>query len=185
MINILKFIFIFAYTIVIFFFSGWHLLIFFALNTVFMFFTKVTPKAALIYLWRFLPFVVFAAAINLFLGDVSAAVNLALRLALIGGMTQCYRKVVSAMELADAVERMFSPLRIFKINSRDAALMIAISVAFLPILRRDFRLIRMAMRAKGMRLNTKNVKYLLTPFLTGIFKRTNEISKAITTKGYV
>jgi energy-coupling factor transport system permease protein len=184
MINTLKFVSIFAYTILVFFFSGWSLAAFAVLNIIAMIITRVSPASALKYLAALLPFIGFACLFNLALGYVEDAVNLALRLVLIGNITQCYKKTVSAADLSGAIEALFSPLRVFKIEGRDIGLMVCIGLAFLPVLRRDFASIRLALRAKGMRLNSRSLKYLLLPFFTGIFRRTGEISRALRAKGY-
>jgi hypothetical protein len=75
---------IFAYTILIFFFSGYSLAAFAALNVIAMIITKVSPASAFTYLAAFLPFIGFACVFNLAMGYVEEAVNLALRLVLIG-----------------------------------------------------------------------------------------------------
>jgi energy-coupling factor transporter transmembrane protein EcfT len=182
--NLLKFLSVFAYTILIFFFDGVQLAPFAAINIVIMIFTKVTPYSAFKYIVSLSPFIVFACIFNFILGDPKGAVNLALRLLLIANISQCYKKVLRTQDLADAIETMFSPLKCFKVDARDAGLMVCISLAFLPVLRRDFAAIRLALRAKGMRLTAWNFKYILGPFFTGIFRRANEISRALRTKGY-
>jgi energy-coupling factor transport system permease protein len=184
MINTLKFVSLFAYTILVFFFSGYRLAVFAALNVTAMIITRMSPVSALKYLAVLLPFIGFACVFNLALGYAEDAVNLALRLVLIGNITQCYKKTANAADLSGAIETLFSPLRVFKIEGRDIGLMVCISLAFLPVLRRDFASIRRALRAKGMRLNSRNLKYLLLPFFTGIFRRTGEISRALRARGY-
>jgi energy-coupling factor transport system permease protein len=184
MINVLRLVSIFAYTILIFFFSGYSLAIFIVINVIAMVITKVSPASALTYLVPLLPFIGFACVFNMALGYTGEAVNLALRLVLIGNITQCYKKTASAADLSSAIEILFYPLRVFKIEGRDIGLMVCISLAFLPVLRRDFTAIRLALRAKGMRFSSRSLKYMLSPFLTGIFKRTSEISRTIRAKGY-
>jgi energy-coupling factor transport system permease protein len=92
--------------------------------------------------------------------------------------------VVSTKDLCQVIEGLCRPLRVFKINEKDVSLMVSISLAFIPVLRRDFDQVRLALRAKGMRLNTKTFKYLVKPFFVGILSRTHEISQAIRSKGY-
>jgi energy-coupling factor transport system permease protein len=91
---------------------------------------------------------------------------------------------MQAEDLANAIEILFSPLKIFKIDGRDIGLMVCISLAFIPVLRRDFIQIRIALRARGMSLRMKNMRYLLKPFFIGILQRTGEIAMAIRTKAY-
>jgi energy-coupling factor transport system permease protein len=179
-----RFLSIFAYTILIFFAEGYWLLGFFAANIAAMIVTRVSPAKALKHLRSFLPFVLLAAVVNIALGSVKDAVNLSLRLILICNITQCYKKVVSAGDLAGAIEILFSPLKVFKVEGRDIGLMVCISLAFIPVLRRDFNHVRAALRARGIKITVSTMKYLLRPFFIGILQRTNEISTAVRSKGY-
>jgi energy-coupling factor transport system permease protein len=92
--------------------------------------------------------------------------------------------VVSTNDLCRVIEGFSKPLRVFNIDGKDVSLMVSISLAFIPVLRRDFDQIKMALRAKGMRVNAQNFKYIVKPFFVGILSRTNEISRAIRSKGY-
>jgi energy-coupling factor transporter transmembrane protein EcfT len=184
MFTTIRFLSIFAYTIGIFFFE-WPLLIFFVLiNGVAMFLCRVTPLGAAKYILSFLPFVLFAAVFNFLLGYTRDAVYLTIRLILICNITQCYKKVVGTNDLCRFIESLSKPLRAFHIDGKDVSLMVSISLAFIPVLRRDFDQIKLALKAKGMRLNARNFKYIVKPFFVGILSRTHEISQAIRAKGY-
>jgi energy-coupling factor transporter transmembrane protein EcfT len=188
--NIVKLLGFFCYTIAIFFFSGWFLLPFLALDLVFYTWLKIKPLTALRYIAGLLPFILFAAVFNLLMGDWRGAVWLSLRLILVCGLTQSFRRSVSSEALADAVETLFRPAALLggkKHESlpRDIGLMVAISMAFIPVLRRDFGQITLALRAKGMKFSFRNFKYAVRPFFTGVFKRTDEISRALAAKGYM
>ncbi|MDR3122493.1 MAG: energy-coupling factor transporter transmembrane protein EcfT [Treponema sp.] len=184
MFKTIRFFSIFAYTIGIFFFE-WPLILFFAaINGVAMILCRITPPAAAKYVLSFLPFILLAAVFNFVLGYVQEAVYLTVRLVLVCNITQCYKKVVSANDLCRVIEGLCKPLKALNIDGKDVSLMVSISLAFIPVLRRDFDQIKLALKAKGMRLNAQNFKYLVKPFLVGILSRTHEISQAIRSKGY-
>jgi energy-coupling factor transport system permease protein len=182
--NTVKFLLFFAYTILIFSAEGWWFLVFLAVNIAVMIIVKVSLRELLRYERSFFPFILFAALFNLALGFWEDAVFLSIRLLLIGNMTQCYRKASSASDLAKAIETLCLPLKLFKIDGRDIGLMVSISLAFIPVLRRDFNTIRLALRAKGMNMTFRNAGYILKPFFSGILKRSGEIANAIRTKAY-
>ena len=96
MINIFKLLAIFAYTVLIFFFSGYRLVIFATLNIVAMIAAKISPVSAFKYITTLLPFIGFACIFNLVLGYTEEAINLALRLVMICNIPQCYKKTVSS-----------------------------------------------------------------------------------------
>jgi energy-coupling factor transport system permease protein len=184
MFGMIRFLSIFAYTIGIFFFEWPLMLIFPGINGVAMVLCRVKPLAAAKYILSFLPFILFAAVFNFILGFMRDALYLTVRLILICNITQCYKKVVSTNDLCRVIEGLSKPLRVFNIDGKDVSLMVSISLAFIPVLRRDFDQIRLALKAKGMKLNAKNFKYVVKPFFVGILSRTHEISQAIRSKGY-
>jgi energy-coupling factor transporter transmembrane protein EcfT len=184
MFNTIRFLSIFAYTIGIFFFE-WPLLSAFAgINIAAMVLCRVRPLSAAKYILSLLPFILFAAVFNVILGYVRDAAYLTVRLILICNITQCYKRVVSANDLCRVIESLGKPLRVFHLDEKDVALMVSISLAFIPVLRRDFDQIKTALKAKGMQLNAKNFKYIVKPFSVGILSRTHEISQAVRSKGY-
>jgi energy-coupling factor transport system permease protein len=184
MFTTIRFLSIFAYTIGIFFFEWPLLLLFGAINGAAMFLCRVTPLRAAKYILSFLPFVLLAAVFNILLGYIRDAVYLAVRLILICNITQCYKTVVSTNDLCRFIEGLSKPLRVFHVDGKDVSLMVSISLAFIPVLRRDFDQIKLALKAKGMRLNARNFKYIVKPFFVGVLSRTHEISQAIRSKGY-
>jgi energy-coupling factor transport system permease protein len=181
----LKVILLASYAVAVFFFSGfWAVSAFALFNICMMIFTRLPVKAALLYLRGVMPFIVLASLINLIAGTWQEAVLVAARLILVCNVTQCFRNIVNSMQLANAVETFCRPLKIFKVDPRDAGLMVCICIAFIPVLQREFNQIKCGLLAKGMPVKPRNVKYILKPFLYGIFKRTDEISNALRAKGY-
>jgi energy-coupling factor transport system permease protein len=184
MLNVIKFLSIFAYTISIFLFEWPLIAAYILINSIGMILCRITPLAAARYILSFLPFIFLAAIFNLIFGFVEDAVYLSVRLLLVCNITQCYKKMVTTDDLCKAIEGLSKPLRVFHIDGKDVSLMVSISLAFIPVLRRDFEQIRRALKAKGMKLSAGNFKYIVKPFLVGILSRTNEISQAIRAKGY-
>ncbi|MFP3040867.1 energy-coupling factor transporter transmembrane protein EcfT [Treponema primitia] len=184
MFNTVKFLSIFAYTIGIFFFEWPFIAAFLLINIAAMFLCRLRPLAAAKYIISFLPFIFLAAFFNFILGFVQNALYLSARLILICNITQCYKKVVNTNDLCRIIETLSKPLKVFNIDGKDISLMVSISLAFIPVLRRDFEQIRTALKAKGMKVNAQNFKYIVKPFFVSILSRTNEISRAIRLKGY-
>lgn len=54
----------------------------------------------------------------------------------------------------------------------------------LPILKREYLQLKEACYAKGMDINIKNMKIILTKLMISIMKRVNEIEESIIEKGY-
>ncbi|GHU46161.1 hypothetical protein FACS1894190_18230 [Spirochaetia bacterium] len=188
MINLIKLLILLAYSVMIFLINDFVILgICFCLNIAFMFIVRLPVKQALAFILGVLPFIVFAAIINLFLAPPKEALLVTAHLLLACYAVICFRQNVTPMKLANAIETLCYPLKIFKplkIDPKDISLMVCISITFIPILVRDFNQIKCALQAKGMKINAANMKYILRPFLYGIFKRTNEITNALKSKCY-
>jgi energy-coupling factor transporter transmembrane protein EcfT len=183
--NLIKVFFLAAYAVGVFFVSDFRAIGVFALfNLCMMAFVRLPPKSAFIYMRGLAPFIILAGLINLIIGPWQEGVLVVARLALVCNMTQSFRQIVNSMQLANAVETFCRPLKIFRVEPRDAGLMVCICVAFIPVLMREFDQIKCGLQAKGMTIKPRNIKYILKPFLYGIFKRTDEISNALLAKAY-
>lgn len=91
---------------------------------------------------------------------------------------------MSPVSLANVIEKLLFPLKIFKINPRDIGLMVTIAISFLPILINTFEQTIFAMKAKGMKVNLTNGNILLKPIFISTLKRVNEIEFSLKAKGY-
>jgi energy-coupling factor transport system permease protein len=183
--NLLKLLLLAAYTVAVFFAADFRAAGVFALFNVFMMTrARLSLKNALMYLRGIAPFIILASLINFIADGWREAAQVALRLVLVCNGTQIFRRMVNSTQLANAVETLCRPLKIFKADPRDIGLMVCICLAFIPVLRRDFDQVACGLRAKAMPLKARNMKYILKPFLYGIFRRADEISSALNAKAY-
>ncbi|MDR2802659.1 MAG: energy-coupling factor transporter transmembrane protein EcfT [Treponema sp.] len=183
--NLLKVFLLTAYAVGVFFISDfWAIIGLAAFNICVMIFTRLPIKAALSYMRGAAPFIILAGLINFIADSWQESVLVVVRLVLVCNITQSFRRVVNSMQLANAIETFCCPLKVFKIVPRDVSLMVCICIAFIPVLQREFNQIKCALQAKGMPIKPRNVKYILKPFLYGIFKRAEEISNALLAKAY-
>ncbi|MDR3335530.1 MAG: energy-coupling factor transporter transmembrane protein EcfT [Treponema sp.] len=184
--NLVKLVILMTYTFIVFFISQYYILGgFFVFNILIMCFGHINVKTALKELLTMLPFIMFAAGINLVLGDINEMLLIAIRLILVCNITYGFKHLVSSMELANAIETLCYPLRWCKFDPKDISLMVCICIAFIPILQRELHQIIAGLKAKGMKMTIQNTKYILKPFLYGIFKRTDEIADALKAKAYI
>jgi energy-coupling factor transporter transmembrane protein EcfT len=183
--NMLKVFLLAVYTVGVFFVSNiWAIGALAVFNICMMIFVRLPVKTALLYLRGILPFIILAGLINLIAASWQEALLIVVRLILVCNITQSFRCIVNSMQLANAVETFCRPLKIFRIEPRDAGLMVCICIAFIPVLQREFDQIKCGLEAKGLPVKLRNIKYILKPFLYGIFKRTDEISNALRAKAY-
>ena len=76
------------------------------------------------------------------------------------------------------------PLKLLKINLDDIELLVCISLSMIPILKTEYGQLKEACLAKGMEMNVRNMKPILTKLMISIMKRVNEIEESMIEKGY-
>jgi len=76
------------------------------------------------------------------------------------------------------------PLEIFKINTKDIKILVCISLSMISVLKNDLKETKEACKAKGIFLNLKNIRYILSKFFLSLIFRINQIEDALISKGY-
>lgn len=190
MIDALIFVCFIIYTLVIFMLKNYLALLIVALiNISLMFICKVPIKKAISNLLFLTGFILFTATFNLILDSLESAIMISIRLYLVCNITYTFKYILSPMALANAIETLSYPLKIFKVNPKDISIIVNIAIAFIPILSDEFSSNMDALKAKGVNLKSrhiiKNLQYLFKPILVSIFKKTSEIVDALNAKGYI
>ena len=97
----------------------------------------------------------------------------------------------SPMELTDGLEKLFSPLKRFGFPAGELAMMISISLRFIPTLFDEANKIRMAQMARGADFESGNIINrakamipLLVPLFINSFKRSDELATAMEARMY-
>ena len=95
------------------------------------------------------------------------------------------------LSIADAVESLLKPLKIFKLPVHEIGLMLSMSLRFVPTLMDDTSRIMNAQRARGVDFNQgslmtriKAVIPILIPLFAASFKRADALAIAMEAKGY-
>ncbi len=97
----------------------------------------------------------------------------------------------SPMELAKGVFRLLSPLRILRVPVDDIAIMVMISMRYVPLFLKDVDRINKAQKARGVCFDEggllqrgKMVLPLLVPLLANSLRRAHDIGDALAERGY-
>lgn len=178
------------YTSLIFFIKEYYLLAgSLIINIILMFILKINIKKASLFILKLLPFILFTAIFNLIFGDVKLSTLVSLRLILVCNITYVFSCKMTPKKIQYGVEKILSPLKIFKINTRDIGVMVSISLSFIPILQKEIQNLKYSLISKGFNLNLKNLikkpNYILVPLLTSVIKKTAEIEQSMISKGYI
>ena len=184
------------------------LLLFFILCFVFFILGNLNPKLALgnlrPFLWLFLLTFFLNAVftkgkilwevpfLNVYITEqgISQGVFYTLRIAILVVLANLLTLTTSPMSLTDGIERFLSPLKRVGIRSHEIALMLSISLRFIPILIEEADRIRKAQISRGVTFmgsilnKIKNTVPLIVPLFLSTFRRANDLALAMEARCY-
>lgn len=106
-------------------------------------------------------------------------------------MTTLLTLTTSPMEITDGMETLLSPLKKIKVPVHEFALMMAISLRFIPTLLEETEKIIKAQAARGsdftsgsLKSRIKAIVPLLVPLFVSAFKRAEDLAMAMEARGY-
>lgn len=106
-------------------------------------------------------------------------------------VTSLLTLTTTPMEITDAIEDMLQPLKKVKFPVHELALMMSISLRFIPTLMQETDKISKAQASRGVDFRTGSIKErikaivpLLIPLFVSAFKRAEELAMAMEARGY-
>ncbi|MBE6716419.1 MAG: energy-coupling factor transporter transmembrane protein EcfT [Ruminococcaceae bacterium] len=124
-------------------------------------------------------------------GGVFSAVFIIFRIIALILFSSLLTYTTSPTMLTDAIERLLSPLKLFKINVNSLAMMMTIALRFIPTLIEEINIIMSAQKARGADLETgsftQRVKALVPvfiPLIVNSFRRAYELAFAMECRCY-
>jgi len=124
-------------------------------------------------------------------GGVVQGFAISMRFFLLILMTSLLTLTTTPIEITDAIEDMLHPLKRFKFPVHELALMMSISLRFIPTLMQETDKISKAQASRGVDFRTGPIKErvkavvpLLIPLFVSAFKRAEELAMAMEARGY-
>ena len=187
----------------------WGFLIVGALMLLVIVFSGISLKVVLRGMKPILFVVVFTAFFNIFYGGgaplfpnigwlswlktegVKNAAFMIIRIILLIMGTSYLTYTTSPVMLTDAIERLFSPLKVFRLPVHELAMMMTIALRFIPTLIDETDKIINAQKARGADFETGNIVRrakslvpILIPLLISAFRRAEELADAMECRCY-
>ncbi len=138
-------------------------------------------------LWK--PFEQFDFAITT--GGIFSSVFIVIRIVSLILFSSLLTYTTSPTMLTDAIERLLSPLKLFKINVNSLAMMMTIALRFIPTLIEEIDIIMSAQKARGADLETgslteraKALVPIFIPLIVSSFRRAYELAFAMECRCY-
>ncbi len=141
-----------------------------------------TQKGSVLFEWKF---------ITITDGGVYMAIFIAVRILTLLLMSSLLTYTTSPTDLTDAIEKLLSPLKVFKVDVHTFAMMMTIALRFIPTLIDEIDRIMSAQKARGADFESggivKRVKALFPifiPLFISAFKRAIELADAMSCRCY-
>ena len=130
--------------------------------------------------------------LNIYLEAIVSSIFMMIRITtLVIGTCVILTYTTSPIALTDAIERLLSPLRIFKIPVHEFAMMMTIALRFIPTLVEETDKIMNAQKARGSDFSTgtlaeraKALVPILVPLFISSFRRADELAVAMECRCY-
>lgn len=204
-----KLMIIFSFVCVIFFANHWTGYLLFTLFTIY---SIALSKVSLPFLLKGITPIWFFIVLTFFLhilitreGEVlweigsfpiyeegiQRGIEISWRLLILVVFTSLLTLTTAPMEITDALESLLSPLKRWKLPIHELALMMSISLRFIPTLMDETDRISKAQASRGVDLKSGTLKDrmyasipLLIPLFIGAFKRAEDLATAMEVRGY-
>lgn len=122
---------------------------------------------------------------------VNTAIFMAVRIIILVVLSSLLTYTTTPTELTDGLERLLSPLKVFKIKVHTLAMMMTLALRFIPTLMEEIERITNAQKARGAELETgslvsraKALVPIFVPLMVSSFRRAYELAFAMTCRGY-
>src|SRR5699024_7945957 len=129
--------------------------------------------------------------LTVYSGGVIQGTFISIRFFLLIFVTSLLTLTTTPIEITDALESMLHPLKKIKFPVHELALMMSISLRFIPTLMQETDKISKAQAARGVDFKTGPIKHrvkaivpLLIPLFVSAFKRAEELAMAMESRGY-
>ena len=141
----------------------------------------LTPGEVIFSIWK----------LQITLEGLRLAATMALRLTLLIIGSSLMTLTTTPNNLTDGLEKMMSPLKIFKVPVHEVAMMMSIALRFIPILLEETDKIMKAQMARGADFENGNLIKrakamvpLLVPLFISAFRRANDLAMAMEARCY-
>ena len=142
----------------------------------------ITPGETVLFTWKF---------VTVTQEGLLQAIYISLRLILLVTGASIMTLTTSPIALTDGLERMLSPLKVFKFPAHELAMMMTIALRFIPTLMEEADKIRKTQMARGADFESGNLIArakamipILIPLFVSAFRRADELAMAMESRCY-
>ena len=158
-------------------------------HTVLAFALRVSLRKLLKNLGKCWLFALFVVLFNFIFDNWLVSLIIGVKILIVTNFAFLFRYRISHTNLANGLAMLFYPLKIFKVNVDNLALMLVIALNFISILGRELIELKDHLRSRNIKLslNTFFTKthLIFTMFFAGLLNRVISLENALIARGYV
>ena len=182
-------IFFIAYSLVVFLVGNiWALLGFTLFNILLLFIFKIKFVRLLKNLWRTFWFALIVFAFNLIFDTWLASLIVVWKIYIVANFSFIFSQAMSPANMAVGFSQFFYPLKLFKVNVQELALMFVIAFNFIEIFSEELCTLKMSLKARRFEIGFKTIftklHIILLMFFANLFKRVNSLEMSLKVRGY-
>lgn len=167
----------------------YFLLVCIVFHTVMAFVLRVNWRRLFKNLGKCWLFALFVVLFNLIFDSWLASLIIGLKILIITNFAFLFRYRISNTKLANGLAMLFYPLKVFKVNVDNIALMLVIALNFINILGREIIELKEHLKSRNIKLNLPTyftkTHLIFTMFFAGLLKRVLVLESALNARGYV
>lgn len=150
-------------------------------------FKKIT-KRYFVMLLKNMPFVLMVFGLNLIFDTLFASLVVAWKILIVLNFSYVFAKIFTNTQIANGLSQLFYPLKVFKVNPDNIAIMIVVALNFISIFENEIKTLGKTLKARNIKLTLKTVftqtPAIFTMFFARLFRRTNELELSLKARGY-
>lgn len=187
--NMFIFILLFiAFSLFIFITNNIYVLVGFTISNILLHFIfKISPKKALKNLFKIFFLIIIIFLFNLIFDNLINSLIISYKVLIVANGAFIFSKVITPTRLANGFKQLFLPLKLFKVDTNNLALMLTIALNFIPIISYDITTLKQTLKARNVKLNLKTLftqsHLLFVMFFANLFKRVDDLELVIRARG--
>lgn len=182
-------LFFIAYSLFVFLINNIYVLIScFIFNVLLATIFKKITKKYFITMLKNLPFILMVFGLNLIFEPLTNSLIVAFKIFIVLNFSYVFGKIFSHTQIANGLSALFYPLKIFKINPDNIAIIIVVALNFITIFENEIKTLSKTMKARNIKLNLKSIftktPAVFTMFFARLFRRTNDLELSLKARNF-
>lgn len=149
---------------------------------------KKFSKKYFIAMLKNIPFILMVFGLNLIFDTLLSSLIVAFKIFIVLNFSYVFGKIFTHTQIANGLSALFYPLKIFKINPDNIAILIVVALNFVTIFENEIKTLNKTLKARNIKLNIKTIftktPAIFTMFFARLFRRTNDLELSLKARNF-